>query len=91
MMVSSKIATSSNLISQQTSVQCILFLAPLSFNEVLEEDPKVNRLVRSNLPSSSYMSPLTIYFKTTGGQSEALARSMRQQASSEMPDYFVPE
>lgn len=27
------------------SAQCILFLAPLAFNEFLEEDPKANRLV----------------------------------------------
>lgn len=31
------------------SAQCILFLAPLAFNETLEEDPKVNRLVRFTL------------------------------------------
>jgi len=28
------------------SVQAIIFLAPLAFNQVLEEDPRVNRLVR---------------------------------------------
>lgn len=27
------------------AVEAILFLAPLSFNQVLEEDPRVNRLV----------------------------------------------
>ena len=27
------------------SVQAIIFLAPLAFNQVLEEDPRVNRLV----------------------------------------------
>lgn len=32
------------------SVQCILFLAPLAFNERLEEDPTVNRLVRFFYP-----------------------------------------
>lgn len=29
-------------------VQAILFLAPLAFNQTLEEDPRVNRLVRKN-------------------------------------------
>lgn len=28
-------------------VQAIIFLAPLAFNLTLEEDPKVNRLVRN--------------------------------------------
>ena len=28
-------------------VQAIIFLAPLAFNLMLEEDPKVNRLVRT--------------------------------------------
>lgn len=35
------------------SVQAILFLAPLAFNQMLDEDTKVNRLVRHPLHPST--------------------------------------
>jgi hypothetical protein len=35
-------------------VQAILFLAPLMFNQMLEEDPTVNRVVGNDFSTSMY-------------------------------------
>jgi hypothetical protein len=45
-------------------VQAIIFLAPLAFNQVLEEDPRVNRLVC--IPSITWVHYLSICTTQTG-------------------------
>ena len=56
-------------------MQAIIFLAPLAFNQVLEEDPRVNRLVIQLSQDFTALSPASRRTLSTCGKKFALALS----------------
>lgn len=71
-------------------VQAILFLAPLAFNLTLEEDPRINRLVRwFNILLGIYVLIVRYYI---GGQFEPMAGDLREQiALRSEPDTLLQQ
>ena len=73
-------------------VQAIIFLAPLAFNLTLEEDPKVNRLVRKPRRSHVALSVDTILsYPRLGGFHHALAGSLHKRAAGKDNTHTILE
>ena len=76
--------------AQRITAQCILFLAPLSFNETLEEDRKVNKIVSRRVLLDRLTLVLTIH-DLSGGQLPALEGNMPKQTFGRHSYYSLPQ
>ena len=74
-------------------MQAIIFLAPLAFNLTLEEDPKVNRLVRAlpYIPFFSARRLTSCVMGRAGGFDHALARSVHERAPGQDDAHPLPQ